>query len=90
MSQTKRLPKQVNLRAIMHNVAEHEGLIVFTPRDHVWGYGSSITFERKEQCWYLAVDSTSPDRMVMMSHVLKAWEIIKTHYGGNFVFKEPT
>lgn len=83
-----KLPSQANLRGVMHYIAEHEGLIVFTPRDHVWGCKSSITFERLDQCWYVALESTRRDGMVMLSHILKAWELVEETYGGNFVFKQ--
>lgn len=86
---TVKMPPQVNLRGIMHNVAEHGGLIVFTPQSYAWGCKSSITFERIGQCWYVAIESYRRDGMIMVSHILRAWEVVKEVYGGNFEFKEP-
>lgn len=78
----KKMPKEANLGGIMHNIAESEGLIVFSQQPGIWGCSSRIAFERVEFCWYVTVEATFG--RVMVSHILKAWELVEKTYGGNF------
>lgn len=76
------LPEYALLSCIKYRITEHEGMIVFTEDGPMWGCFTRIMFWRVESCWYMDYD----DRFekIMVSHVTKAYEIVKHYRGGNF------
>lgn len=76
------LPSRVLLCCIGYSVQEREGLIVFSAERGVAGCFTRIAFERRDQCWYVSIDSSSKD--AMMGHVSEAYAIVKKFRGGDF------
>jgi hypothetical protein len=79
-----KLPPTANLSGTMYRIRQHEGLIVFTQDICVFGAHCRLSFERKCGCWYLSEISDTWGR-VMVSHILKAYELLCETFGGNHV-----
>lgn len=86
---TARLPKEVNLCGILYRTSEAEGLIVFTEAVCVWGSFTRICFTRGADgmCWYVELHARGGNAMV--SHIVKAYELVTAAYGKNFEKIEP-
>lgn len=78
------LPDTVNLAGIRHRVRQSEGLVVFSPTDNVWSTYCRIAFERVCGCWQVSIESSSGSASI--THIIKAYEVIKSVYGGNFEY----
>lgn len=73
-------PPDVRLCGCNYRVAEHEGAIVFTETDPVWGTRTRFTLTRACGCWYIeAVENPR----VMVEHIAKAMEFVAEYRGGN-------
>ncbi len=81
-AQQKVIPEFANLCGIGYRVQESEGLIVFTQESCIWGSYTRISFSRCEYCWY--VETASRWNRVMVSHIVRAYEIVKQYRGDNF------
>lgn len=78
------IPAEVILGAIRHQVQIHEGVIVFSQRDGMYGTHSRISFEKDSDgsLWYLRFSETWGK--VPVAHVLKAYKYVEAVYGGDF------
>jgi len=77
-----RMPVEVNLAGIMHDVRESEGLIVFVQQDPFGPIRSRFSFRRECQCWYVSIEGTEDS--VSVTHIARAYEEICKVFGGNF------
>lgn len=75
-------PETVLISCIRYRITEHEGMIVFTQECCMWGCYTRIMFWRVESCWYMNFDARF--EKVMVSHVTRAYEIVKHYRGANF------
>lgn len=81
-----KLPETVLLCAIEYRVQEHEGLISFVESGGICGVHCQFTFVRDAcRCWYLSISHTFGS--VFVEHVIRAYEMVKEVYGGNFGLK---
>lgn len=77
------LVTEIILGGIRYKISEHEGLIVFSQKDGFYGTHCRICFEHpKDSLWYLSFTDTWGK--IPVCHVIRAFEIVKKEYGGDF------
>lgn len=85
------MPSEIVLSGILYNVTVHEGLIVFEQAICISGFHTRMAFTRTDYkgggCWYLEMSDSHNE--VMVSHIVQAYALICSAYGGNFEEKAP-
>ena len=79
----KKLPKEVNINAIMYRVTEVEGMIIFSEAYGMWGWCNRIIFTHPQYAlWQLELKLTSP--AIAVSHIVEAYKLVQEWRGDDF------
>lgn len=80
------LPSTVLLEAILYNITEHEGLIVFSEAAPMYGYKSIFSFYRDSAgSWKVIIEETLSGMCeIGPGKIVKAYELIQYHRGDSF------
>lgn len=78
-----RLPDSVCFCGIRYRVSEHEGLIVFSEDQNIYGVHTRMAFSRPKDCgWYFEFSASFGK--VMVGHVVAAYEFLCMERGDDF------
>lgn len=76
-------PKEVNLGATIFIIQEHEGIIVFSAQNQMYGIHTRMSFNHPEYAlWQMEYSTTF--KYIPPSLILKAYKIVCDYRGDNF------